>query len=224
MCIGMIPVVLQWPWIMCVAGGTADANISLSATTIAYRNWTHFSALQRFPIPRAQESDAAPLSRPEAQSILLFTPALFTNTASLSRDIYIYIYIYIYKIIYSGCVYTRHVKLAASQSFTVWPSRVSVAIKFHRPSWNLEGGSYTGDVARWMKEGSRNGASLCVGAVWGEPAGRAPLLGTPKNTLSKTLEMGVCCHRGPAFGKHWWTVHSLGLWEKGYISLFGEFL
>ena len=31
------------------------------------------------------------------------------------------------------------------------------------PLGNLEGGSYTGDFARWTKEGSRNGASLSEG-------------------------------------------------------------
>jgi len=30
---------------------------------------------------------------------------------------------------------------------------------------NLEGGSYTGDFERWIKEGSGNGASLSVGAL-----------------------------------------------------------
>ena len=38
-------------------------------------------------------------------------------------------------------------------------------------------GSCTGDSERWMKEGSRNGASLHEGAVWGEPGGRTPLWG-----------------------------------------------
>ena len=28
------------------------------------------------------------------------------------------------------------------------------------------------------------------------------LLGTPKDMLSEALEMGVCCHRGPAFEEH----------------------
>jgi hypothetical protein len=55
---------------------------------------------------------------------------------------------------------------------------------------NLEGVSYTGDFGRWMKEGSRNGASLSEGAPWGEPGGRDPLLSTRKDILSKALEMG----------------------------------
>jgi hypothetical protein len=68
------------------------------------------------------------------------------------------------------------------------------------PLGNMEGGSYTGDFARSMKEGSRNEASLYKGALWGEHAGRAPVLGTPKDMLSKALKMGVCFHRGPLLG------------------------
>ena len=34
--------------------------------------------------------------------------------------------------------------------------------------------------------------------TWGEAA----LLGMLKDMLSKTLEMGVCFHRGPTFGEH----------------------
>jgi len=53
-----------------------------------------------------------------------------------------------------------------------------------------------------MKENSRNGASLSEGALCGEPGGRALLLGTPKDMLSRTLEMGVCFYRYPSFGEH----------------------
>jgi len=35
-----------------------------------------------------------------------------------------------------------------------------------------------------------------------EHGGRAPTLGTPKDMLSKALEMRVCFHRGLAFGEH----------------------
>ena len=52
-----------------------------------------------------------------------------------------------------------------------------------------------------MKEGSRNRASLSEGVLCGEPGGRAPLLGTPKDMVNKALQMGVCFHRGPAFGE-----------------------
>ena len=34
-----------------------------------------------------------------------------------------------------------------------------------------------------------------------EPGGTAPLLGTPKDILSKALEMDVCFHRGPTYGE-----------------------
>jgi hypothetical protein len=42
-----------------------------------------------------------------------------------------------------------------------------------------------------MKERSGNGASLSVGALWGEPGGTAPLLGTPKDMPSKGLDFEV---------------------------------
>jgi len=41
-----------------------------------------------------------------------------------------------------------------------------------------------------------------------EHEGRAPLLGTPKDMLSKALEMGICFHRVPAFGEHGGTLLS----------------
>ena len=68
---------------------------------------------------------------------------------------------------------------------------------------NLEGGSFTRYFERWMKEGSGNGASLSVGALWGEPRGRAPLLGTLKDVLSKALETGDCFYTGPDLGNMW---------------------
>ena len=75
-----------------------------------------------------------------------------------------------------------------------------IPLSMGAPLGNLEGGSYTGDFGRWMEEGSRSGASLSEGPLWGEPGGRAPLLGTPKVVLSKALGMGVCFHRGPLLG------------------------
>jgi len=51
-----------------------------------------------------------------------------------------------------------------------------------------------------MKEGSGNGAALSVGALRGEPGGRATLLGTPKDMLSMGQEMGDCFHTGPVLG------------------------
>jgi hypothetical protein len=59
-----------------------------------------------------------------------------------------------------------------------------------------------------MKEGSRNEASLSKGALGGEHGGRAPLLGTQKDMLSKAPKMGICFHRGPTFGEHTGTVLS----------------
>jgi len=51
------------------------------------------------------------------------------------------------------------------------------------------------DIERQMNESSGIRASL-----WGEPRGRAPLLGTPEYMPSKALEMGACFHRGPILG------------------------
>jgi hypothetical protein len=91
------------------------------------------------------------------------------------------------------------------------------------PVGNLEGGLYTGDFERWMKEGARSGASLSEGALWGKPWGRAPLLGTPKDTLIKALEMGVCFHRGPPFWETWRdTPFLMPLREGKKNSLFKE--
>ena len=47
-----------------------------------------------------------------------------------------------------------------------------------------------------MKD-SGNGASFSLG---GEPGGKAPLLGTPKDVLRKVLEMSICFHGGPILG------------------------
>ena len=46
----------------------------------------------------------------------------------------------------------------------------------------------------------RNGASLSEGTAREELGGRALLLGTPKDMLSKALEKGACFHRGPVLG------------------------
>jgi len=42
-----------------------------------------------------------------------------------------------------------------------------------------------------MKEGSRNRASLSEGTPWGEPGGRAPLLGTPNDMLKRYIKRDV---------------------------------
>ena len=66
-----------------------------------------------------------------------------------------------------------------------------MGISLHRghftTEWHLESGvwgSYTGDIEKWMNEGSRNGACL-RGIPWRGPWGWAPLLATPKDMLSK---------------------------------------
>jgi hypothetical protein len=76
------------------------------------------------------------------------------------------------------------------------------------PLGNLEGGSYTGDFERRMKESSRNEASLSDGTLLGQPGGGAPLLGTPKVMLSEALEMGACFHCGPALRERGGTLLS----------------
>jgi hypothetical protein len=58
-------------------------------------------------------------------------------------------------------------------------------------------GNLEWDLEKCMELGSGNGTTLSVGAVRREPGGRVPLLGTPKDMLSKALEMGACCHRVP---------------------------
>jgi hypothetical protein len=53
----------------------------------------------------------------------------------------------------------------------------------------------------FCQESSRNGVSLSNGALWGEPGIRAPLLVTPEDMLSKTVEIDVCFHRSPLWAK-----------------------
>ena len=70
------------------------------------------------------------------------------------------------------------------------------------PHWGTwKGAHLPGTLTDGWRRGSESGASL-----WGEPGGRAPLLRIPKDMLSKDLEMGVCSHRGPAFGEHGGTL------------------
>jgi len=45
----------------------------------------------------------------------------------------------------------------------------------------------------------------------------APLLWTPKDMLSKAVEMGVCFHRGPAFGEHGVTLF-WGTWSDALLG------
>jgi len=57
-------------------------------------------------------------------------------------------------------------------------------------------------------------ASLSKGALQGEPGGRAPLLGTPKDMLSKALEMGMFPYK-PRFWGTWRDTPFLGSLRKG---------
>jgi hypothetical protein len=52
-----------------------------------------------------------------------------------------------------------------------------------------------------MKEDSSNRASISEGLHEGDLE-RGPLYWEPQNMSSKALEMGVCFHSGPEFGKH----------------------
>jgi hypothetical protein len=57
-----------------------------------------------------------------------------------------------------------------------------------------------------------------------EPGGRAPLLGTSKDVLSKVLEMGVSFHRGPAFGEHGGTLFPRAFERSEDFLYLGKFL
>jgi hypothetical protein len=60
------------------------------------------------------------------------------------------------------------------------------------PRWgNLEGGFFTRDFERQVKEGSGDGASLSVGALRGEPGRVAPLLGTYKRYVKESSGNGT---------------------------------
>ena len=48
-----------------------------------------------------------------------------------------------------------------------------------------------------VKEGSRNGASLSVGALLGEPAGGAPLLRIRKDMGRRAQKMGISLRGSP---------------------------
>jgi hypothetical protein len=58
------------------------------------------------------------------------------------------------------------------------------------------GGSYTWDFEIW-KEGSRNGASLCVDSMKGTLR-EGSFTGDCKRYVKQGSEMGVCFHRVPA--------------------------
>jgi hypothetical protein len=65
-----------------------------------------------------------------------------------------------------------------------------------------------------MKVGSRNGASLCEGLHEGNLEGGLLYWGTQRY-VKQGSEMGVCLHKGTAFGEHEWTLLSWGLLIRG---------
>ena len=52
----------------------------------------------------------------------------------------------------------------------------------------------------------------------------APLLGNPKDILSKTLEMGICFHRGPAFGENGGTLFPRAFGRREKFLYLGKYL
>jgi hypothetical protein len=68
-------------------------------------------------------------------------------------------------------------------------------------TWNLEGGSYTGDFEICSRKGSSNRASISEGLHESDLEGGL-LYWRPQKMSSNALEMGVCIHSIPAFGKH----------------------
>jgi hypothetical protein len=51
-----------------------------------------------------------------------------------------------------------------------------------------------------MRKRSGNTTLFNEGALRGEPEGRAPILGTPKDMPSKALEIGICFNINPILG------------------------
>jgi hypothetical protein len=62
-----------------------------------------------------------------------------------------------------------------------------------------------------------------VGALLGESVGRAPLLGTLNDMLSRALKMGICFNWGPILGNMEGMLFPMDL-EKSEIFLSGELL
>jgi hypothetical protein len=81
---------------------------------------------------------------------------------------------------------------------------------FHHmgPVWKHRRGSFTRDFNRWMK-GALELVILSLREFYeGKLGGELLYWETPKVIPSKTLEMGVCFHRFPAFGVHERTLYS----------------
>ena len=65
------------------------------------------------------------------------------------------------------------------------------------------------------KGNNRIGASLYERVLWWKPGGGLLYWENPKEMPSKTLEIGVCFLRGPAFLETWWDTSFLGPLRKG---------
>jgi hypothetical protein len=117
-------------------------------------------------------------------------------------------------------VNTKHLECAVVFTSDVFQSHTEFSITFLRRSATRNVGQFspvfnrfnrgTWNVARipgTLKDEWRS--ALGLGHLSPrEPAGRAPLLGTPKDMLSKALEMDICFHRGPACGEQGGTLLS----------------
>ena len=83
--------------------------------------------------------------------------------------------------------------------FERWTKRVSLSVR--APLGDLGGGLSTRNFnfERWMKRGSRDGASLSEQAPWRGPPGwgGAHALGTLEDMSRKAPDMGISLHRGP---------------------------
>jgi hypothetical protein len=81
------------------------------------------------------------------------------------------------------------------------------SLSLHRVTAGEPGSSFSRDFERRMM-GALGVESLSLGSsVRGTWRGE-PLIVVPKNMISEALEMGVCFHRGPAYGEHGGTLLS----------------
>jgi hypothetical protein len=90
--------------------------------------------------------------------------------------------------------------------------------------WGLRWATWS-DLPYWglrdmVERVSRDGASLSVGALWREPGGGLPLLGTVK-ICRKALETGLSFHMGPVLGnlEEGSSTRDLKVWMKGARSM-----
>ena len=90
---------------------------------------------------------------------------------------------------------------------------VSIGATLHLRTWNLEGGSYTEDFERYMKEGSSNRASISEGLHEGDLEGGLLYWGPPKVMLRLQKWMSasmLALHLGNMEGCFW------GLWRGAF--------